>query len=342
MACPWRALWSLWSLVALSTFEPGLSHDSCCAKAAAMVGAPSEVVMIPDMNARRPEGWDDEEDGPWERPLIPKPPDTALTKFFRELLTTLEDASPWLLLGLLVSGGVKAVTPTGFAQRMLSSGHLPLAKGAFLGLMSPLCSCSALPMALGLVSTGASPGAAVAFIVSAQAAGVDSLLFTVGLLGVNCAIARMFAAGLLGMAAGFVTPSRAATSLSNQAASCSSSHESHGCLQGIKSGLYEALTDDFDEVAPSLMLGFSLTALIAACLPPGGLAQVALLGGFWGRASAIALALPLQFCEHASVPLAVDAWILVIRSDSCAFFVVGLDSCESAYFYRLNHTYTIF
>lgn len=328
MACPWRALWSLWSLVALSTFEPGLSHDSCCAKAAAMVGAPSDVVMIPDMNARRPEGWDDEEDGPWERPLIPKPADTALTKFFGELLTTLEDASPWLLLGLLVSGGVKAVTPTGFVQRMLSSGHLPLAKGAVLGLISPLCSCSALPMALGLVSTGATPGAAVAFIVSAQAAGVDSLLFTVGLLGVNCAIARMVAAGLLGMAAGFVTPSHATTP-TNQAASCSKS--SHGWLQGIKTGLQEALTDDFDEVALSLMLGFSLTALIAALLPPGGLAQVAVLGGFWGRASAIALALPLQFCEHASVPLAVDAWILVILCDSCACFFV-LDSRESPTF----------
>jgi uncharacterized membrane protein YraQ (UPF0718 family) len=65
------------------------------------------------------------------------------------------------------------------------------------------------------------------------------------------------------------------------------------------------LTDDFDEIAPSLMLGFSIASLFAALLPAGGLAQIALLGGLWGRASAIAVALPLQFCEHASVPLAV-------------------------------------
>ncbi|CAL1168224.1 unnamed protein product [Cladocopium goreaui] len=304
MVCAARAF--VWSLTVLSILSVGLGHDSCCAKAA-MVGE-SEVTMVPDMNARKPEDWDDEEDGPWERPLIPKPPDAVVTIFFRDLLNTLEDASPWLLLGLLLSGVVKAVTPTSFAQQMRGSGGLPLAKGAFLGLMSPLCSCSALPMALGLVTAGASPGAAVAFVVSAQAAGVDSLLFTVGILGLRCAIARTLAAGLLGMAAGFVTPSganglnRSSKRMADPDA-CPST--SGSWLQCVGRGLQEALTDDFDEIAPSLMLGFSIASLLAALLPAGGLAQIALLGGLWGRASAIAVALPLQFCEHASVPLAV-------------------------------------
>lgn len=304
MVCAGRAF--VWSLTVLSILSVGLGHDSCCAKAA-MVGE-SEVTMVPDMNARKPEVWDDEEDGPWERPLIPKPPDAVVTNFFRELWNTLEDASPWLLLGLLLSGVVKAVTPTSFAQQMRGSGSLPLAKGALLGLMSPLCSCSALPMALGLVTAGASSGAAVAFVVSAQAAGVDSLLFTVGILGLRCAIARTLAAGLLGMAAGFVTPS-GATGLNRSSKrmadpdACPST--SGSWLQCVGRGLQEALTDDFDEIAPSLMLGFSIASLLAALLPAGGLAQIALLGGLWGRASAIAVALPLQFCEHASVPLAV-------------------------------------
>ena len=43
-------------------------------------------------------------------------------------------------------------------------------------------------------------------------------------------------------------------------------------------------------------------------MPPRGLAELALLGGFLGRSTAVALALPLHFCEHASVPLAVVLW----------------------------------
>jgi len=296
----------IWSFVIVLNLMPGLGHDSCCAKAANMIGVPTEVEMVPDMNARQPAGWDEEEDGPWERPLIPKPPDPVVTKFLTELWTTLGDVSPWLLLGLLCSAVVKAGTPTEFVQDILCSGHLPVAKGAFLGLMSPLCSCSALPMALGLVTTGASPGAAVAFIVSAQAAGIDSLLFTVGVLGLHVALARTVAAALLGMAAGLVVPCgravpyKAATSESD---ACTMSHG--GGFQAVKKSFQEALTQDFDEVAPSLLLGFGVTSLLTAMLPSGGLAQIALLGGIWGRASAIAVSIPLQFCEHASVPLAV-------------------------------------
>ena len=36
----------------------------------------------------------------------------------------------------------------------------------------------------------------------------------------------------------------------------------------------------------------------------GGLALAVALGGVKGRAAVLLLALPLQFCEHAAVPLA--------------------------------------
>ena len=43
-----------------------------------------------------------------------------------------------------------------------------LAAGALLGLLSPFCSCSALPTAISLSSAGASPSAVVAFVASWQ------------------------------------------------------------------------------------------------------------------------------------------------------------------------------
>lgn len=59
-------------------------------------------------------------------------------------------------------------------------------------------------------------------------------------------------------------------------------------------------------MGPSLLLGFSLTSLISAAMP-GGLAAWA-TPGLLGRSAVTAMALPLQFCEHAAVPLAVVPW----------------------------------
>merc|ERR1712146_766157 len=73
---------------------------------------------------------------------------------------------------------------------------------------------------------------------------------------------------------------------------------------GVGEGLKEAVTTSSDEVVPSVAFGFVMTSALTAFLPPGGLAGAAALGGFQGRAAVLLLALPLQFCEHAAVPLA--------------------------------------
>eukprot|EP00747_Dinoflagellata_sp_TGD_P028693 gnl/TRDRNA2_/TRDRNA2_133423_c1_seq1.p1 gnl/TRDRNA2_/TRDRNA2_133423_c1~~gnl/TRDRNA2_/TRDRNA2_133423_c1_seq1.p1 ORF type:complete len:275 (+),score=31.57 gnl/TRDRNA2_/TRDRNA2_133423_c1_seq1:115-825(+) len=69
-------------------------------------------------------------------------------------------------------------------------------------------------------------------------------------------------------------------------------------------GLRTAATTNFDELFLSVAGGFAVTAAVIAFLPSGGLARAALLGGISGRAVVLLISVPLQFCEHAVVPLA--------------------------------------
>ncbi|CAK9035462.1 UPF0718 protein YcgR, partial [Durusdinium trenchii] len=285
-------------------------HDSCCAKAAALGGrVEAAKVMVPDMNAQKPDAWDEDEDGPWERPLVPKVQSLSahvLWIWVDELWNNLEDASPWLLLGLLCSGTLKSLFSDDLLQRFLPSGPFgPTVTGALVGLFSPFCSCSSLPMSLTLLRTGAPCSAVVAFIVSSQAAGLDSLLFTMGVLGLRVALLRCGAALLLGIAAGSVVDGGGRGSLPDESRSQCSGQQSKSWTP-LK--LWETFTEDFEEILGSVLLGFALTSLLTALLPAGGLGTVASVGGPFSlsaRAAVLAVALPLQFCEHAAVPLAV-------------------------------------
>ena len=53
---------------------------------------------------------------------------------------------------------------------------LTCAKAAAVGLATPLCSCGAIPIAVGLHAAGASLPAVVAFLTASQGAGLDSAM----------------------------------------------------------------------------------------------------------------------------------------------------------------------
>ena len=76
------------------------------------------------------------------------------------------EACPWLLLGLLLSSLLRALSalrPWRFTGLLTVA---PSLGGAAMGLVSPLCSCSALPVALSLSDKAST---CVAFVASWRA-----------------------------------------------------------------------------------------------------------------------------------------------------------------------------
>lgn len=215
------------------------------------------------------------------------------------------DSLPWLMIGLVVSGALQAVTPSSEAVvgLMGSGGTLDVIKGAVIGTFVPLCSCGALPVAMSLAEAGASPACVVAFITSAQSAGLDSAFITYGVLGAPVTMARLAASLTMAVAAGLATPQGAQVDVkaSTDAAKTAEKKERPGFLQRAYCGIRCAMTDDFDEVAPLVAAGLVCTAAITVYAPSHG---VAFGDNALGRMAVLVATLPLQLCEHGTVSFA--------------------------------------
>lgn len=117
-----------------------------------------------------------------------------LTHFVNNLIVLSAEASPWLLLGLLIAGLMKAWVPSKILSKHLGQGKSAVVKAALIGAPLPLCSCGVIPVATELRRSGASAPATSAFLVATPETGVDSVSVSYALLGPIFAIYRPFSA----------------------------------------------------------------------------------------------------------------------------------------------------
>ncbi len=111
--------------------------------------------------------------------------------------------SPYLLLGMLIAGGLHSFLGEGFVGRHLGGGGpRSVLKATLFGIPLPLCSCGVIPVAASLRREGASKSSVLSFLVSTPTTGVDSFFATYSLLGPLFAIFRPLAAFLTGITIG--------------------------------------------------------------------------------------------------------------------------------------------
>ncbi|MEZ5536681.1 MAG: SO_0444 family Cu/Zn efflux transporter [Thiolinea sp.] len=128
-----------------------------------------------------------------------------MINFMNNLLELSLEAAPWLVLGFVLGGLMKALIPTDFLQRHLSSNGIgSISKAAILGAPLPLCSCGVIPAAMGLRQAGASKPATASFLVSTPETGIDSISITYALMGPLMAVVRPVAALISAFTAGIM------------------------------------------------------------------------------------------------------------------------------------------
>jgi hypothetical protein len=318
-------------LVLVCCLAAAAAHESCCAKKARL----AKLRKIPDPNAEppevdaygrprliasdgtRPSGWDDEDDGPWEPPLVANPqyswnaplidnpdyrPPTLLAEFQGEVLRAL----PWLVIGVLIAAAAEA-SPL---SRMLGSflrGAGPL-KGALFGLATPLCSCGALPVAVTLLRGGVPLRAVVAFLTATQSAGLDSAAITWGLLGPAAALWRLVGAFVLAVAAGLAAPARVKAAGAAWRLGCGDRAPPRvggGCSALLRTAFVAAAQSAADTFPP-VLLGLLLSAGVTRFVPllPNAPHELGGASGLPARLALLAASVPLQLCEHSTVTAA--------------------------------------
>jgi uncharacterized membrane protein YraQ (UPF0718 family) len=227
-------------------------------------------------------------------------------------------AAPWLLLGLVIAGVLRAWLPDRVVARWLGGrGAGAVFRAALVGTPLPLCSCGVLPAAIGLRRQGASKEATVSFLVATPENGADSIALTAALMGPFMTIARIVAALASAIVAGLATAVFARETNEDAAAPDTSlevlDEQDRGCCNaasspppaGLAARLWEGLRYTFDtllaDLALWLVIGIVLAGVIAGLVPPDRL-------GTWGSGPLAMLLMavigvPLYVCATAWTPI---------------------------------------
>ncbi len=117
----------------------------------------------------------------------------------------LTESAPWLLGGFLMAGIIKVFIPTKFLHKHLGGNNTQsIVKGALIGAPLPLCSCSVIPVAMGVHRAGGSKAATTSFLIASPETGVDSISITYALLGPLMTIIRPIAAIITSISTGMM------------------------------------------------------------------------------------------------------------------------------------------
>lgn len=256
---------------------------------------------------------------------------TALTINFLDLSA---EASPWLLLGLLIAGLMKAWVPSEVLSKHLGQGKTAIIKAALIGAPLPLCSCGVIPVATELRRSGASASATSSFLVATPETGIDSVSVSYALLGPVFAIYRPIAAIMSAIITGLLVStikeeqikSSADRQHSEKAGCCSSKKtvkveelpkNTKSCcgskkvtpeiientfVSKTKHGVYYASTKLIDDIIIWLLIGLIFASLVRTFLPQEFLLSYG--SGLPAMLLMILISIPMYICATASTPIA--------------------------------------
>ncbi|RUR33294.1 permease [Vreelandella andesensis] len=252
-----------------------------------------------------------------------------------ELLSIALSAAPWLMLGLVIAGLIKALMPEHLLQRWMGGrGVGSILRAAVIGMPLPLCSCGAIPTALALHRGGAGRGPTTSFLISTPGVGVDSMLITSVLLGPLMALARVLGALVTaivtGILVGFTSQSAVSknTPVSRCCASkgCTSQDDAEANEQATESteviaGLKYAFSDLLDDISRWMFAGLLLAGVLVTFVPPETL--VGFSGGLLALVLMAVIGIPLYICATAATPVAAGLLLAGISPGMALVFLLA-------------------
>jgi uncharacterized membrane protein YraQ (UPF0718 family) len=258
----------------------------------------------------------------------------------QNLLYLYLEAAPWLLLGLVMAGLLKAWLPEGMLQKKLGRGRfLPILKATLIGAPLPLCSCGVLPAAMGLRRSGAPKSATVSFMISTPETGPDSIAITYALLGPFMAVVRPIAAILSALFTGLINslfvpaePSekRVITlpvvdttrcDCENGVCGTMPNEQVDGLWPRTLRGLRYAFTDILDDIWHWLFAGLILAALVMSYVPTESLTNWG--DGFLAMLVMLLVGIPMYICATASTPLAAAMILAGVSPGTVLVFLLA-------------------
>lgn len=238
------------------------------------------------------------------------------------------ESAPYLLLGMLIAGVIHHLIPRSTIERLLGKDS-SVVTAAVIGAPIPLCSCSVIPVAMGIRRSGASKSSTASFLVATPETGVDSIGITYALMGPVMAIARPIAAVFsaiitgLGIAIfGRETLHQAESEPVNSC--CHKSKQEKQSDQTLGQRFVAVIRYGFDQLLGDfvkwLMIGLFFAALIVTFVPNAWLAEYG--SGPLAMVLMVLVSIPMYICATASTPIAVGLMMAGISPGAALVFML--------------------
>lgn len=217
------------------------------------------------------------------------------------LLGLVFESAPALLIAYAAAGLLSVFMPaSSMAWMARGPTVVQAARGMAFGLPLPICSCGVVPLYRTLVTRGAPPAAAMAFLVATPELGVDAIFLSFPLLGMHMTLVRVAGATVVALAVGWIV-GRSTKARALDAAQPHAGGASASTLAGrIERALRVGFGNVVDDTAPWILAGLAVAAVCAPFLDSAPLA--ALPGGVDVLLFAV-LGVPTYVCASAATPL---------------------------------------
>ena len=265
----------------------------------------------------------------------------------KEVLSLINEMSPYLLLGFFVAGVMHAFIPGMVYNRYLGGkGFKSVFYGALFGIPLPLCSCGVLPTAMSLRKQGASKGATASFLISTPETGVDSIIATYSVLGLPFAVIRPVAAFCNAIMGGWLInkfgDKDEVVPVDASAKTCCCHHkqeETHheGFLRKMREALRFGFVEMIEDIGKWLVIGLVIAGLITVFVPDEffalfrGNTQLSML-------LVLCIAIPMYICATGSIPIAVALMMKGLTPGAALVLLMAGPACNMASILVINKT----
>ncbi len=248
--------------------------------------------------------------------------------FMENFAYLFSESAPFLLLGMLLAGLIHQMVPKSLVEQVLGKSS-SVVSAAIIGAPLPLCSCSVIPVAMGIRRNGASKASTASFLVATPETGVDSIGVTYALMGPVMAIIRpisaICSAIITGLAVKYFATERASElKATNEGRTCCSAKPKASTSSGIDQ-LKSALNYGFGQLLRDfmawLLIGLFFAALIQTFVPSGFVAQYG--QGLFAMLLVTVISIPMYICATASTPVAVGLMLSGVSPGAALVFMLA-------------------
>ncbi len=250
--------------------------------------------------------------------------------FAAAFIQSVAQSAPYLVIGYLLVAFIREFVPMATMVRWFAPGGMrPVALATGLGVALPMCSCTVLPVGIGLARRGVGRGTILSFLISGPALSPVAIALTITLLGPSLGLLYtgtcLVGAFTVGLIANRLLRRSPMPTTPECALDAPTPVAGPRTLRArLRSSLRWALDDLAPELSVDLIIGLAIAAAVLALLPMGWIGQWLGQQQFLTLIYVIILGIPVYTCTVPSIPV-VQSLLLAGMSPGAgiAFLIAG-------------------